>query len=157
MKKLIFLFLSIFIIVGCDNQEEIVKNEYITIKNNLLKQQEYTSLEELPLDITIHIDREDEEVIDYEVVLEHPKENMYSIKALVIHNYYTEGVFPSIGLFDDEKKSLLQEEKTDDTISLSDKIETTKDISKLNLELKLWIEYQNEVGETKTIYYRAIF
>ncbi len=154
MKKLIFLILSIFILVGCENQEEVEKNEYITVKNNLLKQKDFTSTEELPLVITTHIDRRDDEVVTYKVVLENPKENMNSLKVLVIHNYYTEDIFPSIGLFDEPKKLLMKGEELDKIISIEDKIKTNKDISGLNLELKLWIEYHNDNGEKKTIYYK---
>ena len=40
-------------------------------------------------------------------------------------------------------------------LELSGTIETTKNISNLKLNLKVWIEYQNDAGEKKEIYYQA--
>ncbi len=152
-KRYIIPFICIFLLVGCSNKEEISKSEYINMKSNLLEKEKYTEKDNLPLDITIKIDRIDKEKIKYKVILSNPKENMKNIKAMVIHNYYTEELFPSIGIFD-EKKELLTEEKNN-TIELENNIKTTKNISKLNLELKVWIEYTNNEGKKQEIFYKT--
>ena len=77
---------------------------------------------------------------------------MNNMKVLVVHNYFTEDVFPSIGIFD-ETKNLLTNDKNN--ISLVGYIETTKDIRKLDLELKVWIQYTDDDGEVKDIYYKT--
>ena len=152
-KRYIIPFICIFLLVGCSNKEEISKSEYINMKSNLLEKEKYTEKDNLPLDITIKIDRIDKEKIKYKVILSNPKENMKNIKAMVIHNYYTEELFPSIGIFD-EKKELLTEEKNN-TIELENNIKTTKNISKLNLELKVWIEYTNNEGKKQELFYKT--
>ena len=151
-KKLIIASLCIFFLVGCDNKEEVIKNEYISMKSNLLEEEKYTKSEDLPLDIIIDIKREDE-IIKYSVKLKNPKENMKDMRVMVAHNYFSENLFPSVGIFDD-KKELLTNNK-DEFIELTDTIDTTKDISKLDLELKVWIEYKNDLNEKKEIIYKT--
>ena len=153
MKKVTIIFLLILILVGCENKKEENKDEYISIKKHLLEEKEYTKGEDLPVDITVKIDREDEEKVKYKVILNHPKENMKEIKILVINNYYNEEVFPSVGIFDDPKN--LSTTEQDSSIELDSILKTTKNISKINLELKIWMEYINELGEKKEIYYKT--
>lgn len=156
MKKLYFLVMviTLFLTTGCENQEETTKNEYIAMKNNLL--QGNYDLEELPLEVTIHIDRITEEEINYKVILENPKENMNEIKAMVVHNYYTEDVFPTIGVFNESTKLLSNSDvEEQEAIEITGTIQTTKDISELNLELTIWIQYITDSGEKKDIYYKT--
>ena len=154
MKKVsIIFFLCLFLLVGCENKEEESKNEYLAMKSNLLKEKKYTDIENLPLDITVKIDREDEELVKYKVILNNPKENMNNIKAMAIHNYYSEELFPSVGLFDKEQTLLTTDENK--SIELEDTIKTTKNISKIDLELKVWIEYITDEGDKEEIYYKT--
>lgn len=153
MKKIfLVLFLSILLFTGCENKEENEKNDYLDMKSQLLSHKEFVSFEELTCDIVINIDRKDEEKIIYEVVLSKPKENMNNIKAVLVHNYYTEDVFPTIGLFDDTKSLLVDSQ---DSITLKGSIKTDKDIDNLNLMLKLLIRYTTDDGVKKDIYYKT--
>ena len=151
-KKILLIIFTTIILTGCENKEELQKNEYIAMKTNLLEKENYTAKEDLPLDITTKIDRKDEN-ITYKIILTNPKENMKNVKVMAIHNYYNDGTFPSIGIFDDKVELL----KTDNNpkVELEDTIKTTKDIQELNLDIKVWIEYTNDVGLTKEIYYKA--
>lgn len=151
MRKICCLILILFLFAGCENQEEQEKNDYIAYKNNLLSTKEYSK--NLPLDIIIDIEREDEQTIDYKVTLTNPKENMHKIRAMVVNNYSNEAVFPTIGLFDD-KEELLPGNKDFNEVELEGTIESTKNISSLKLNLKVWIEYQNDTGEKKEVYYQ---
>lgn len=151
MKKIGCLVLILFLFTGCENQEEQEKNDYIAYKNNLLSTKEYSK--ELPLDIIVDIKREDEQTVDYTVKLANPKENMHKIRAMVVNNYSNESVFPTIGLFD-EKEELLVGNKDFNEVELEGTIESTKNISSLKLNLKVWIEYRNDTGEKKEIYYQ---
>ena len=151
MRKICCLILILFLFAGCENQEEQEKNDYIAYKNNLLSTKEYSK--DLPLDIIIDIEREDEQTIDYKVTLINPKENMHKIKAMVVNNYSNEAVFPTIGLFDD-KEELLPGNKDFNEVELEGTIESTKNISSLKLKLKVWIEYQSDTGEKKEVYYQ---
>ena len=153
MKKVTIIFLFILLLAGCENKKEENKDEYISIKSNLLEEKEYTKKEDLPVNITVKIDRLDEEKVKYKVLLDHPKENMKEVKVLVVHNYYNEEIFPSIGIFDEPQKLSNTEENS--SIELENTLKTTKNISKMNLELKIWMEYINELGEKKEVYYKT--
>ena len=152
MKKRILLVILLLVLGGCSNKPEEDKSEYIAIKSNLLEEKNYTSKEELPLDIVVSIDRKDEEKVSYKVIFSNPKEDMYDIEAMVVHNYHNEDLFPTIGLFDDKGELL---KKTDKVIELSDIIETNKDLSSMNLELKIYIKYKDKNGDKKEIYYKT--
>ena len=153
MKRRILVGLLLLLLVGCSTKEEVSRNEYIAIKSNLLEESTYTDSLELPLDIVVSLDRTDEEVIDYKVVFSNPDEDMYDIEAMVIHNYYSEDLFPTIGVFD--QKGELMAANKDSVIELEDTIKTNKNLSAINLELKIYIKYKNKDGEMKEIYYKT--
>lgn len=154
MKKIsILLLLSLIFITGCETKEEATKKEYIAMKNATFDDENYKK-EKLPFDIVTIIERVDEEEINYQTTINNPKENMHNIKVLVVHNYYSEDIFPTIGVFDDPKE-LLVNNNDDKEIILKDTIKTTTNLSKLNLELKMLIEYTNDLGEKKDIYYKT--
>lgn len=154
MKKMyILILISLLILTGCENEEETIKNKYIAMKNQTFDENNYQN-EELPLEIITTIERIDEEAINYNVVIKEPRENMHDVKAMVVHNYYNEDVFPSIGVFDEPKDLLINNDETSELI-LKDTIKTTKNISKLDLELKIWIQYINDNGEKKDLYYKT--
>lgn len=152
---LIFVLIMIFL-TACSskNVEEEEKNEYLTLKSKLLESVDFKETTDFNCDIKISIDRINSEEISYRVIIDNPKENMNDIKAMVVHNYYTEDIFPSLGLFND-KESLLVGNKDVKGIELVGYIETIKDIDDLNLELKIWIEYITDNGEVKDIYYKS--
>ena len=103
MKKLVVLVVFIIFIVGCSNvkiennnkiSEE--KESYLAIKNELNAKKEYISSDELPCNVTISIDRINREEVSYRAIIDDPKVNMYNVKALLIHDYFTEDILPSI-------------------------------------------------------------
>ena len=156
MKKLLIClaFISLLLVIGCkkDTIDQEEKSDYLAMKSDLISKTDFNQGEELNLDISISVERIDEETISYTTYLSNAKENMNNMKVLVVHNYFTEDVFPSIGIFD-ETKSLMTNDKNN--ISLVGYIETTKDIRKLDLELKVWIQYTDDDGEVKDIYYKT--
>lgn len=159
MKKLVVLVFVVFM-VGCSNvkieqNEEInqEKENYLAIKSELDNVKEYISDDELPCAITISLDRINEEEISYRAIIDNPKIDMYNVRALLIHDYFTEDIFPSIGIFDKTENLLLDNEEVRG-ISLVGYIETTKDIKELNLNIKLYIEYTDNEGNIKEIYYK---
>lgn len=154
MKK---IFLSMIVILlfltGCNNKEEIEKSEYLQMKSDLLEHKEFIDGKNLDCDITVKVDRLTDEKVVYNVILSNAKEDMKNIKMIVVHNYYTEDVFPTIGLFN--KTSELFKDKPDKTIELKGTIDTTDDIDKLDLKLKILIKYTNGNNEKKDIYYKT--
>lgn len=157
MKKFnILLILLLILVTGCTNKNtgEEDKSEYLAMKSNLIENEEFLEASDLDFDITISVDRINDEEVSYRVIIDNPKVNMNDIKAMVVHNYYTEDIFPSLGLFDD-KESLVVGNEDVKGIELVGYIDTTKDIDELNLELKIWVEYTLDDGEVKDIYYKA--
>lgn len=152
-KEYILLIFSLFLISGCENKEEAMKNEYIAMKTETFNDKNYTK-EKLPVDIVTTINRITEEEVEYKTTITNPKENMHNVKVLLVHNYYSEDRFPSIGLFD-KPEELLTDSAEEVELVLKDTIQTTKNISKLNLKLKLLIQYTNDLGEKKDIYYKT--
>ena len=156
MKKLVVLVVFIIFIVGCSNvkiennnkiSEE--KESYLAIKNELNAKKEYISSDELPCNVT-RINREE---VSYRAIIDDPKVNMYNVKALLIHDYFTEDIFPSIGIFDDPENLIIGSEEVKG-ISLVGYIETTKNIEELNLNIKLYIEYTDDEGNINKVYYK---
>ena len=159
MKKLIMLLFAVFI-VGCssvkietDNNIVEEKEDYLAIKDELNSVDKYISDENLPCDIKISLDRINKEEISYRAIIDNPKTNMYNIKALLIHDYFTEDIFPSIGIFDEAENLIVGNEEVRG-ISLVGYIETTNDIDKLDLNVKLYIEYSDSEGNIQKIYYK---
>ena len=154
-KNGILIILFLLLLTGCDNKEEEIKSEYIAMKNQTFNEKNYQVVgDELPVEIVTIIERISAETINYQVIIKEPKENMHNVKAMVVHNYYNEDVFPSIGIFN-EAKELLSNNNEVGELLFKDTIQTTKDIRDLGLELKIWIEYTNDNGEKKDIYYKT--
>ena len=150
MKKILLVFITL-ILFGCskDNLSKETE-EYLKIKEDLLNQQSFCNKDEIPFDLNISIDRINENEISYRAIIDKPKENMYNIKALVIHKMPTEEIFPSIGIFD-ETVDLIVNDNRIKGISLIGYIKTKEEINSLNLNIKTYIEYQTDEGEFKTI------
>ncbi|MEE3342946.1 MAG: hypothetical protein VZS44_02530 [Bacilli bacterium] len=153
-KKILILTIIILFLAGCKNKEEIEKNDYLTMKSKLLENKKYSKTDELPCDIIVNVDRVDKERVNYKISFSSPKENMHNIKAIVVHNYYTEEVFPSIGLFN-KKYNLLLDNKENSNITLKGKIETREDIDNINFKFKIYIEFYDDNNNKKDIYYKT--
>ena len=152
MKKILVIIFILFL-TGCtEDKNTLEKNDYLVFKEKLLEQKEFTNKEDLVVDLNIYTDRVNDEEIAYRVIIDNPKENMYDIKAIVVHNYFTDSIFPSIGIFDSPVDLIVNNDKLKG-INLSGYINTTKDIK--NLEVRVYLEYKNEIDETKVIYYKT--
>ena len=156
MKKLIMILLAAFI-VGCssvkietDNTIVEEKEDYLAIKDELNSVDKYISDENLPCDIKISLDRINKEEISYRAIIDNPKTDMYNIKALLIHDYFTEDIFPSIGIFDEPQNLIIGNEEVKG-FELVGYIETSKDI---DVNLKLYLEYTDINGNISDIYYK---
>lgn len=154
MKKLVVIFLS-FLLIGCSKDKiTLEKDEYLAYKEKLANKSEFTDKENINFDIKIDITRVSEEEVSYRVIIDNPKENMHDVKGILIHNNFTDSVFPSIGIFDEPVDLLVNDTKVKG-IDLVGYIETTKEIKDLNLELRLYIEYTNDNNEVVKIYYNS--
>ena len=77
-KNYILLLLCLFFISGCENKEEIEKNEYIAMKGETFNEKNYKQ-NSLSVDITTNIDIITEEEISYKTTITNPKENMHDV------------------------------------------------------------------------------
>lgn len=155
MKRSIIVALISFTLIGCSQDAiSLEKDDYLVYKEDLLEQKEFTDIEDINFDLNISVDRINEEEVSYRAIIDNPKENMHDIKALVIHDYFTDEVFPSIGIFD-EKIDLIVDNQEVKGINLVGYIKTTKDIEELDLNIKVYLEYTNDSGELIKIYYKT--
>ena len=149
MKKLVVL-IPLLLLVGCTNKVEENKIAYLEYKKELEKQEKFSTKEEIDFDAHFNIERENEEVVNYSIVINNPATDMHNVRALLIHDYIQEEAFPSVGILD-EPLELCKD--TEDKITLNGTIQTLDDISDVNF--KLYLEYQDENGLENKIYYEV--
>lgn len=148
MRKYL-LILPLIILVGCTNEVEENKHAYLTYKNELQEQETYD--EEAPdFNTFFNIESISEEEVNYSMIINNPKVNMYDVKALLIHDYLQEEAFPSSGIMD-EPEDLLKE--SNDKIELKGSIHSAEDIS--DVKFKLYLEYTDDNNEINKIYYQV--
>lgn len=149
MKKILIL-VSLFLLVGCTNKVEEDKYAYLEYKNNLEEQKDFVSQESLEFNTYFNLVRETEEKVTYSLVIDNPKFNMKNVKALLIHDFITEDVFPSVGIFDEP---VTLHKDSNDKIVLEGSIQTIDDIS--DTKFKLYLEYVDDDGLENSIYYEV--
>lgn len=151
MKKLAILIgLLLIVVSGCTNKVEEEKNAYLSYKSDLEEKEEFTDNDKLDFNTYFDINRVDEEKISYNFIINDINVDMYKVKALLIHDYFTDDIFPSVGIFEEP---LTLHSNTEDKIELKGVINTNKD--NLNIHFKLYLEYENEKGDKNTIYYEV--
>lgn len=149
MKKLLLIIPLFLLLIGCTNKVEDDKFAYLEYKNNLENQDEFTSYDSLDFNSFFNIDRDGDNV-KYSLTINNPKKNMHNIKALLIHNYDTIDVYPSIGIFDKEKELI---SGSNDSIVLEGTIISADDLS--DVKFKLYLEYTTDENEKEEIYYEV--
>ena len=149
MKKLLLIIPLFLLLIGCTNKVEDDKFAYLEYKNNLENQDEFTSYDSLDFNSFFNIDRDGDNV-KYSLTINNPKKNMHNIKALLIHNYDTIDVYPSIGIFDKEKELI---SGSNDSIVLEGTIISSDDLS--DVKFKLYLEYTTDENEKEEIYYEV--
>ena len=155
MKKFLIISITlIFCLTGCNKITKIdqEKDDYLAIKQDLLNNNNFIQEDELPFDLNIYVNRVNEEEISYRAIIDNEKENMHNVKAILVHNYFTDDIFPSIGIFDDGVDLLTNSDEVKG-ISLVGYISSTKDIN--NLEYRVYIEYKDDNDKIKKIYYKS--
>lgn len=148
MKKIILLIPLLFVLVGCTNKEEENKMAYLEYKNELEERDIFNGEENLDFNVYFNIEKINEEITDYSLIIDNPKINMYNVKALLIHDFINEDAYPSVGIFDDTRNLNVD---SDDKIVLNGSIQTINDISKT--KFKLYLEYTDDNNDLNKIYY----
>lgn len=156
MKKIILLIL-LLLTIGCNYSDitEKNKNEYIKLKEELSKTEQFQKLENFPFDITISLDRLTEEELTYRIIIDNAKEDLKDIKALLIHNYFTEDIFPSIGILDDTISIKKDAQDLEKGFMLVGYINTKENLEDIKIEFRLLVEYTTNDNITHKIYYKT--
>ena len=149
MKKML-LILPLILLIGCTNEVEESKYAYLEYKTELQEQEVFSEEEDIDFNTYFNIIREDEEIVNYSVIINNPNIDMHDVKVLLIHDFVQDEAFPSVGIMD-EPVELLKD--SDDKIELKGTIQTTDDIS--NVKFKLYIEYVDSEGLENKIYYQV--
>ncbi len=149
MKK-ILVVIVLLLLTGCTNKVEEDKYAYLEYKNNLEEQKDFVSQESLEFNTYFNLVRETEEKVTYSLVIDSPKVNMNNVKALLIHDFVTDDVFPSVGIFDEP---VTLHKDSNDKIVLEGSIQTIDDIS--DTKFKLYLEYVDDDGLENSIYYEV--
>lgn len=151
MKKLAVLTLLLLIIIsGCTNKVEEEKNAYLSYKSDLEEKEEFTDNDKLDFNIYFDINRVSDEMLAYSLIINDINVDMYKVKALLIHDFFTDDVFPSVGIFEEP---LTLHKNTADKVELKGVINTDKD--NLDIKFKLYLEYEDENQNKNTIYYEV--
>ena len=128
----------------------VIQSAYLEYKNNLEEQKDFVSQESLEFNTYFNLVRETEEKVTYSLVIDSPKVNMNNVKALLIHDFVTDDVFPSVGIFDEP---VTLHKDSNDKIVLEGSIQTIDDIS--DTKFKLYLEYVDDDGLENSIYYEV--
>jgi len=155
MKKILLIITLLFMLTGCTNEltkEEILYNDYVT---ELKKVTNYET--NLPFDLEIYVDKIIETEVMYRVIIDNPKVSLRNIEALVIHDKYTEDIYPSSGIFE-SKLNLIPgviNEKSNyvEGIILAGYIPFEEDAKYLDATFKLLFKYEDDEGKSHTIVY----
>lgn len=149
MRRKYLLLIPMLLLVGCTNKLEEEKSDYLTYKSELLTTKNFAKEEELECVIDFDLQRVSGEKIEYIVTISNPKIDMYDIKALLIHDHFTEEMFPSVGIFDNTVNLLTSDEEN---LKLSGTIQTEKDI--IDTDFRLYLEYIDKDNLKNYIYYK---
>ena len=98
MKRIIVIICCLLIITGCNQKTSTEQNEYNNIITSLESSDEIT--DSMPFNVVL----ETEVVVDeirYTIAVNDVKEKITDLKAVAYHDYPTNDIFPSIGIFDE--------------------------------------------------------
>ena len=148
MKKILLIILLI-LFTGCSNSEDSMNLKiYKKYIDDLSKITE--SSKNIPFDIAVQYSKLDDEEVMYQVIIDNPIEDIYSIEAIAIHDKETDDIFPSIGIFDDREK--LEVGKKPSGIILVGYLDYNGDINDFECEMKVLVKYKiNNIN--KKVYY----
>lgn len=155
MRKMLSIIILVFLLCACSKNvtpEELTYNNYV----NELKQED-KSTDSLPFDIEVYVDKIIETEVMYRIIIDNPKVSLRNIEALVIHDRYTEDVYPSSGIFE-SKLNLIPgvinvSSNYVEGIILVGYIPYEDDVKDLNATFKLLFKYEDDEGKVHTIVY----
>lgn len=97
MKKVILLTI-IFLLAGCSNKEQkLLEDKYYKMVN-LAK--DCIKSDDVPFNIELTLNELTNDYLVYRLYLDEPKEEIHNIEAIVIHDYKTNDIFPTTGIYE---------------------------------------------------------
>lgn len=153
MKKSLLMFLLLILVCGCSNINETEKDNYISLKKKIVNISEFTNIEEINFNIDYFVVKDDDgEKYQYSVVITPDSDDMYDVRAILVHNQMETDIFPSVGIFT-EPYDLIVDDADVRGLSLEGEIETEKEFKDLDLELRLLVQYNDANGDFHEISY----
>jgi hypothetical protein len=156
-KKMFLILIVIIVTCSCKlnnlSEEKKIYNEMIKKSYSINSQ----SSMDIPFDINIYINRISDYEIMYQIIIDNPIEEINNLMGIAIHNYETEDIYPNIGIFDG--KVNLYPNYIDipnnyvKGINLIGYIPYEEDLNDFAGEFKILINYKNQNGLNKEIYY----
>ena len=146
MKKIIITLICLIFLTAWykeDSKEYKVYSEYV---ESLEKYEGESSLD-MPFNINIELEKIMEDEILYIVTIDDFKEEIYDIEALVIHDYKTNNVFPSTGIYESKL------DYKSKGIILGGYIEYSGELKDFKTTFKLKIKYKDKENKEQIKYY----
>lgn len=137
MIKKLLVILLILLSFGCSSisKENELYLSYIDKLNNINK-----SSKDYPFNLEVTLDRLNDNIIRYQVVLDNVREDLNDISMIITHDKKTSDAFPSIGIFD--SKEDLKVKSKPSGIVLAGFIKYSGDIKKINTTFKVLVKYK---------------
>lgn len=108
MNRKLILIILCFFLISCSCSLTEKQHLYYQFIKELKEKNSNQFNNELPVNITIHLEKIIKEELRYQVIIDQPHLAMNNVKAIAIHNQKTFDIFPSLGIFD-EALNLLPE------------------------------------------------
>ncbi len=158
MAKRLCLFFIIIFIGGCyNNQLTAEEKEYYQLVDELKKINHNQFSENFPFDINVYFDKIMESEIRYEVVIDNPRNIINNIKAIAIHDYETNDVFPNTGIFDEpfSMNPLVVDLKANYVkgVILIGYIPFKDDLEEYKGKVRVLVEYEDEISNINKIFF----
>ncbi len=160
MKKVLIMMFTLLLATGCqvNNNLSTEKKTYQNMIDKLQQASNKNFNKPVSYDIHVYIDKIVESEIMYSLIIDEPTESMNNISAIIIHDYPTKDIFPSIGIFDN-KVNLIPDfidvsSNYVKGITLTGYIPYEKDITTFKGTFKVLVEYEDELGNKIDDYYK---
>lgn len=155
MKKILLIIILVFTFTACSKEESIEHVTYNNYVNDLKKENTFDN--NLPFDLGVYVDKIIETEVMYRIIIDKPKVSLRNIEALVIHDKYTEDIYPSSGIFE-EKLSLIpgvinKSSNYVEGIILAGYIPYEGEEKDLNATFKILFKYEDDEGNKHKVIY----
>lgn len=154
MKKIISLIIIIILITGCSQSKN---SDYLASINELRKASTSSNNSYAPFNIGFKVIKENEANIQYTLTLSNPKEPVYNIKVVIVHDYPGNDSYPNIG-YNGKEYSLIPKVINEKSgylkqIVLSGYIDFEGELNTFDATFKVKVEYQDQKQVSHVIYY----